>query len=192
MARQLSELQSLPFHQIIGAPILAIVEGQAQSAQATAEFIERVGFKQKEDGEEEEIGDLRMVTFTYQKPDIDGEQKTYKLELPLLSIVPIPSIEVKEAEMEFNIKVADVQTFDVQSKFGDAEAETADWYSKKKVEFRASMGSMTASEGRKTDIQMNVKMKLEQGELPIGVQQLFRVMEQTINSEEQGSQIDAP
>lgn len=185
MARQLSELQSLPFHQIIGAPLLAIVEGQAQSAQATAEFIERVGFKEKEGGDENEIGDLRMVTFSYQKPDVNGELKTYKLELPLLSIVPIPSIEVKEAEMEFNIKVADIQSFDVQSKVGQEGVESGDWYSKKKVEFRATMGNMSSLENRKTDIQMNVKMKLERGELPIGVQQLFRIMEQSITSIEQ-------
>ena len=47
MARQISELQSLPFHQIIGAPLLALVQGQAQAAQATAEFIDRIGFKKK-------------------------------------------------------------------------------------------------------------------------------------------------
>lgn len=183
--RQLSELQSLPFHQIIGAPLLAIVEGQAQAAQATAEFIERVGFKPKEDGEENEIGDLRMVSFSYQKPDFDGEMKTYKLELPLLSIVPIPSIEVKEAEMEFNIKVTDTQNVKIQSQIGEEEAESGHYLSKNRVEFRATMGKMDSSESRNTDIQMKVKMKVERGDLPVGVQQLFRVMEQSINSVEQ-------
>lgn len=188
MARQLSELQSIPLHQIVGAPLLAIVEGQAQSAQATAEFIERVGFNPKEGAAENEIGDLRMVTFTFQKPNVDGELQTYKMELPLLSLVPIPSIEVKEADLEFNIKIADTQTTQVRSQLADGETGGDDWFSRNRVEFRATMGKMDASESRKTDIQMKVKMKLERGDVPAGVQQLFQVMDQSVNSIEQKDQ----
>ncbi|MDX2361876.1 MAG: DUF2589 domain-containing protein [Crocinitomicaceae bacterium] len=184
MARQLSELQSLPFHQIIGAPLTAIVEGQAQAAQATAEFIERVGFIQPEDGSNGEIGKLRMVSFSYSKTDMEGELKQYKLEIPLLSMVPIPSIEVKEAELEFNIKVADVQKVQGQTQVSDSSAQPGDWMAKERIELRTTMGKMQNSESRKTDIQMNVKIKLQQADIPEGVQHLFRVMGQTINSEE--------
>lgn len=184
MARQLSELQSLPFHQIIGAPLTAIVEGQAQAAQATAEFIERVGFSQQGEEGSGEIGKLKMVSFSYNKPDVNGELKEYKLEIPLLSMVPIPSIEVKEAELEFNIKVADVQTIQGQTQLADSNAVAGDWMSKERIELRTTMGKMQTSEHRNVDVQMNVKLKLQQADLPEGVQHLFRIMDQTINSEE--------
>jgi len=184
MARQLSELQSLPFHQIIGAPLTAIVEGQAQAAQATAEFIERVGFVQQGDGQAGEVGKLKMVSFSYSKPDVDGEMKEYRLEIPLLSMVPIPSIEVKEAELEFNIKVADVQTVQGQTQLSDDNAPSGNWMARDRIELRTTMGKMQTSEGRNTDIQMNIKMKLQQADIPEGVQHLFRVMDQAINSEE--------
>ncbi|MEQ8243960.1 DUF2589 domain-containing protein [Fulvivirga sp.] len=184
MARQLSELQSLPFHQIIGAPLTAIVEGQAQAAQATAEFIERIGFAQPTEGQTGEIGKLRMISFSYSKPDVNGEMKEYRLEIPLLSMVPIPSIEVKEAELEFNIKVADVQKVQRQTQLADSNAEVGNWAAKEGIELRTTMGKMSGSESRNVDIQMNVKMKLQQADIPEGVQHLFRVMDQTINSEE--------
>ena len=184
MARQLSELQSLPFHQIIGAPLTAIVEGQAQAAQATAEFIERVGFVQEGDGSNGEVGKLKMVSFSYTKPDVDGIMKEHKLEIPLLSMVPIPSIEVKEADLEFNIKVADVQSVQGRTQLSDDHAEPGDWMSKDRIELRTTMGKMQTTEGRNTDIQMNIKMKLQQADIPEGVQHLFRVMGQAINSKE--------
>ena len=184
MARQLSELQSLPFHQIIGAPLTAIVAGQAQAAQATAEFIERVGFERSADGKTGEIGKLKMVTFSYKKPDVNGDLKEYVLEIPLLSMVPIPSIEVKEAELEFNIKVTDVQTVQGQTQVSDTNAPAGDWMSTERIELRTTMGKMQTSENRNVDIQMNVKMKLQRSDIPDGIQHLFRVMDQTINSNE--------
>ena len=189
MARQISEMQSLPFHQIIGAPLLAIVQGQAQASQATAEFIERIGFKTKTGGDsetarEDDLGDLRMVTFSYQKPDADGNPVLFKVEIPLLSLVPIPAIQIRDADLEFNVKITDIQTSQSKTSLRSPEAEAGDWLSKGRVEFRAAMGKMeiATAEQRTVDLQMKVKLRVEQADITAGLSFLFRLMDQSISS----------
>lgn len=182
MARQISEIQSLPFYQIIGAPLMAVVQGQTQAAQATAEFIERVGF---EPGENKEgIGSLRMVVFTYQKPGPDGTSLTYKAEVPILSLVPIPSIQVKRADFEFNVKITDVQVSDTKIAMASQAAESGDWLSNGRTEFRATMGKMmsSASEQQTLDLQMKVTIRAEQADITAGMAHLFRIFDQSISS----------
>ncbi len=183
MARQISEIQSLPFHQIIGAPLLAIVQGQAQASQATAEFIDRVGFKPKS-ANEDDLGDLRMVTFSYQKRDAEGNLDTYKIEIPLLSLVPIPAIQIRDADLEFNVKITDILTSDTKTSLSAPDAEAGDWLSKGRVEFRAAMGKMeiATAERRTIDLQMKVKLRVEQADIPAGLSFLFRLMDQSISS----------
>lgn len=214
MARKISEIQSLPFYQIIGAPLLALVQGQAQAAQATAEFIEQVGFgkprqetgsdvesttsgsgdeagstvesqsNDSNDSEESsELGKLRMARFTYRKPGDMGELVEYQAEVPILSLVPIPSIEIKEADLEFFIKVTDIQTETIKTAVSGQDTELAEWLAQGRVGFRAAMGKMetTTAGERRTDLQMRVHMKVGQSDIPVGMEHLFRFMDQSIS-----------
>jgi hypothetical protein len=184
MARQISEIQSLPFYQIIGAPLLALVQGEAQACQATAEFIERIGFTpQPPDAETSGLGALRMVAFRFQKPDADGTIRPFEAQVPLLSLVPIPAIQIKDADLEFNVKVTDIQTSETQTPANSADPVVGDWLSRGRVEFRATMSKLeTSSSNRTSDLQMKVKLRVEQADTPVGLAYLFRLMDQTINS----------
>ena len=189
MARQISEIQSLPFYQILGAPLLAMVQGQAQASQATAEFVERIGFAgAAAEGEEpappDDLGEIRMVTFSYQKPDATGSPRTFRIQLPLLSLVPIPALQIKDADLEFNVKITDIQTTDTKTALSSRDAEAGDWLAQGRVEFRAAMGQMETSSStqRSTDLQMKVKLRVEQADITVGQSFLFRLMDQAIKS----------
>ena len=194
MARQISEVQSLPFHQLVGAPLLALVEGQAQAAQATVEFIQRVGFLPVEtnDGQladaeapESNMGALRMAQFSYQRTDDDGQLQTMNVQVPVLSLVPIPAIQIKEAELEFYIKIADIRRemgHSIASASGD---DPEDWASSNKVGFRASIGRMQTSTNsqQSTELQMHVKMKVEQADVPEGLLRLLAALDKGFSSQ---------
>jgi hypothetical protein len=81
---------------LIGALIRDVVEADGMAAQATADFIQSVGFDK---------GALRMVQFTYEHPDQSGVMKKYVVSVPLLTIVPIPLLGVEEAELSFTTTV---------------------------------------------------------------------------------------
>ena len=77
-----SSLQSLPFGNIIGGPLVACVEAQAQAARTSWEFIQNV--RLYADGEEKKTVN---VSFQFIK---DGRMA--QITVPLLTIVPIPYI----------------------------------------------------------------------------------------------------
>lgn len=93
----------LSLTQILGSVLGAVVEAQSDSAQATLDFIDRIGFSGG-------VGDLpkqlRTVAFTYTKLDAEGAPASFGVELPLLGLVQIPTIAVKSAKIDFNYQVA--------------------------------------------------------------------------------------
>ena len=110
MPRPGQELASIDFESMLGGPLVAVVNAQAQSAMATVNFIKEVGFKQP-DETEDAGGDTSTqepiyVTFKYPKelspydpgdPDADppvpptpAVYQTQELTVPILTLLPIP------------------------------------------------------------------------------------------------------
>ncbi|EDU4886667.1 DUF2589 domain-containing protein [Salmonella enterica] len=98
-----NQFNGLPINSLIGAPLMASCEAQEMMAKSTADFIRRVGFK----------GDyVRNVKFQYTQktPEKDGNTVTIKnkemeINVPLLSIVNIPSLLVKKVDITFDMEV---------------------------------------------------------------------------------------
>src|SRR5439155_11165165 len=104
MANGVKDIRSLLLFEIIGAPLVAIVQAQIQAARATVEFIEKVGFitEGEHKASELDIGSLRMAEFRYSKLDENGKTAEFVAKIPVLSLVPIPGIQVKNAKISFN------------------------------------------------------------------------------------------
>ena len=88
----MSALQALPFGTIIGGPLQACVEAQTNAAQATWKFIRDVGLTEGENGEKK----ATYVSFVYRK---NGRDAT--LNVPLLTIVPIPYLAIRDIDIAF-------------------------------------------------------------------------------------------
>ncbi|HXH41878.1 MAG TPA: DUF2589 domain-containing protein, partial [Thermoanaerobaculia bacterium] len=69
MANPGQELSSINFSNMIGSPLRAVIEAQAEAALSTVNFIKAVGFKQgsSSDPEAGNTGDPIYVTFKYPK-----------------------------------------------------------------------------------------------------------------------------
>lgn len=87
------QLSSIPFGALIGGPLNAAVEAQAQAAKTSIDFIQTVGFNNN--------GEAKSVVFTYEK---DGN--IVKLIVPILSIVPIPYIRVEDLTIAFKANIS--------------------------------------------------------------------------------------
>ena len=92
-----SELSGLDFDNIIGGPLTAVIEAQAQAAETSIGFINDIGL-QYDEGELKPV----MATFSYFKDsqDVEGNinRRKHRLQVPVLAIVPIlkfdmPSID---------------------------------------------------------------------------------------------------
>lgn len=139
-SRATQELQSIPFRHLIGAPLTAIVQAQAQAAQTTIEFIERVGFT-PDASDPTKLGRTPTVKFEYNKVSENGTLKDASLEMPVLSIVPIPFIRIESTEINFTANITETETIDVKTSTAvgaETKAAYSSWLSPVRVEFRAN------------------------------------------------------
>jgi hypothetical protein len=109
MADEITGIRSMALGELLGAAMVAVVQADALAARATLEFVETVGFRAGAlDGEGDESASpesLRMAAFRYRKQDETGQVAEFVAEVPILSLVSIPALQVKEAKFAFIAKI---------------------------------------------------------------------------------------
>ncbi|GMQ28706.1 DUF2589 domain-containing protein [Algoriphagus confluentis] len=165
---------------LLGAPLAAVVQAEAIAAKATAEFIQEVGFSKTSTSSEEDFGEVRNIIFSYQKVEADGSSKTAKIAVPLLTIIPIPSLKVAEAEIEFDLALSQPDQSasvpksggSIGNKFiGDTSALRLKGIFGKKPTPNQPNTTQAATAN------MNVKIRLAQAEPAIGMVQLLNILD---------------
>lgn len=195
MPRAVQELRQIPFGYLIGAPLKAAVEAQALAARTTVEFIEKVGFLEKDDDlgslfneldKHADGGDVRNVTFKYKRLGEDGEERSVELAVPFLSIVPIPSLRIDEMTIDFTAKLNDTIQSTTKSNFKfatDAKGKFKTWWSPVTLETRTSMSYEKTRETTSRFVReyvMNINVRVVQEEIPAGLERVLDILEQTI------------
>jgi hypothetical protein len=82
-----SEISSIDFGAMIGGPLTAVINAQAQAAMTTVNFINSVGFHK-------ENRSVVNVDFMYSSTDENGTDVPKRLTVPFLAMLPIPNLEV--------------------------------------------------------------------------------------------------
>jgi hypothetical protein len=83
MATPGQELASIDFHNLIGGPLVAVVNAQSQAAMATVNFVKQVGFNKlpiKKKFKQQETLDPIYVTFKYPKEVVPFQPATKKVD----------------------------------------------------------------------------------------------------------------
>ena len=178
-------LQSLPFGTLIGGPLAACVEAQAKAAKSSWEFIRDVGLTDTEDGGKKAI----YVNFEYRK---DGRSVT--LSLPLLTIVPIPYMAIREIDIAFKARIsAAASSSKTEHKSLAVEAGMTSkvgfnaLVASGSVEMSTSLSSKkdsTASRHSKYSVEytMDVSVKAGQDDMPAGMAKVLEMLNSSIDS----------
>jgi uncharacterized protein DUF2589 len=163
---------SLPYHQLIGLPLVAMIEAEALAARASAEFLETVGFIKSKNEKDDSFGRLRTISFTYRKQDVNDKEVVEEIELPLMSLLPIPLLQIKDATLEFSLKLTDVSQED--RKIKDKE---------KKIALKGTYSTDKSTSGKTTsECDLKVKINVAQSDIPVGLSKLFQVFDIGFNS----------
>lgn len=133
------ELSSIDFASMLGGPLTAVINAQAQAAMSTVNFIKEVGFHKP--AQEQVAGgntatmEPIYVTFKYPKeiapyqPRIPAQAadpannvparaevaavpavyQTQELSVPILTMLPIPFIRIDSTTIDFNAKINSVE-----------------------------------------------------------------------------------
>lgn len=108
------QFRGLPMGDLVGAPLMAACEAQVRLAQATSDFIRTVGFVESADESGNTISQTRTSSFNFSRPvqNADGVwvDEAVELNVPLLSIVKIPSLSVETVDITFDMEVKTAAT----------------------------------------------------------------------------------
>jgi hypothetical protein len=216
MAVRPTDPEALHLYQLIGAPLLAVIQAEAQAAQVSADFITRVGFEKapapslppptaqgtqpagqpaapaaapsgmallQEGGD---LGALRVAEFRIDRYAGDGTPLPYVARVPVLSLYPIPLMQVKHAEFDFDIRVLSrVPLEDPRPDHQDQQATpqaSTDYLSKDRVELKGFLASSRGGAGGQatTDASIKIRVRMEQSDMPAGLIHLMKVMDESV------------
>lgn len=194
MQSDITELRDLPLEQLISAPLIAVIKGQAQSALTTAKFIEEIGFKRNTDDDSffdtaENVAkndyDVRVA-----KLHVDANGKVTDVDLPFISMFNIPCFEISSFDWSFNVKLKSMETF--SAKFATSTAVTATHTSdfglniKNILKFNSSMRVEATTKtdfesrfkaGREQEYTLSINIKGNSAPLPKGIETLLSIAE---------------
>jgi hypothetical protein len=201
------ELASIDFESLLGGPLVAVVNAQAQSAVATVNFIKEVGFKKPSSeetaGEDTATEEPIYVSFKYPKeisPYVPADATTspptpaqnavyeeHELKVPILTMLPIPYIRMDETTVDFNAKINSVEyrKTDTRLKIDSSLEAKAGWlWGSAKLKVAASYQRNT-QQGNKVNrtYSMAVHIKAVQDEMPEGMERLLGILEGAISSQ---------
>jgi hypothetical protein len=179
-------LASLDFSSLIGGPLIAAVNASAQSAMATAEYIQSVAFQPLADGSS--TYEVKSVSFNYTWPATDGQTPlTKKVTVPLLSILPIPYLRVDSLDIEFKAQIDSVQTventntFDTKSTVSGGTGSFLNMF--ESVNFSVSVSDQnvnTATSKQTSSYSMDVRVHAGVDAIPAGMQKVLDIFDSII------------
>ncbi len=198
--------KELELAELFAMPLLSLIDADVYAAESFAEFINDFGFEPPETTEalptkkQESFGKLRMVTFNYDRVLSDGKLHTFKVQIPWLSLVPLPNLTIKQAKVSFAVQMLSAMGGDdgvpltkaVNAPPPSVEGSAAPPLlegteggmkrsDKRKIKTQARIGRATEGQS-KLAMQLDVDVTIERSDLPAGMASLLNVMSNAVDN----------
>lgn len=187
-------LSAIPFGNIIGGPLTACIDAQALAAQTTWQFIQNVGLNT-----DPKTGEKKAVTVAFQ---FMRDGKMAQLNVPLLTIVPIPYIAIQTIDISFKANIsASSSSSSMESKSEDVSAGINGSASlnlglfKVNAGFNASYSSKKDSKATQdsqysVEYTMDVAVHAGQDGMPAGLAKVLEILGNSLNVSDPGGALD--
>ena len=164
-----SQFTGLPIEDLIVSPIVGMAKGQAKLNDVTWKYISEVAFVTDKDG----ATTARSLDVQMQRAVTDtktGEKtiKTLYSKVPMLPLVPLPSLAITSADIEFTmeVKTSEINKDSTDSSASiSAEASGGFWGMKFSVNMSGSVATHKENT-RSTDNSAKYEVKVHAEQLP--------------------------
>lgn len=178
-----NDIRSLQLYELISAPLVAMIRADAEAAKATVDFIESVGFVSDDKaGTESSASRLRMAEFRYKKLDENNEVAEFVASVPLLSLVPIPAFQIKQAKVTLSAQITEVVAQKSRASLSPAAGTSVAVLRPTDLKVLTKPVATSTSNGQETKGNYHLQMEIQMGQadLPIGMEKLFNMMDQAV------------
>lgn len=180
--------QVMELKQLIAGPLVATIDADSLSARRYLDYLFEIAFESY-DRKTGKTGKLRMLTFSYNNSDVDGNRKQ-QVSIPMLTLVPLPLLQVKEAEFDFDIKILDAVMEKQEETFSLEDGKASTPETGEGFTMRASLaakqgeGSSSSSAQQGLSANMKVHVKMQQADMPGGLANLLHLTANNLQMEE--------
>lgn len=150
-----SALNPIPFGNIIGGPLAACVQAQAEAAQTTLNYIR--GFTMTESHLDVEGAEPITVSFSFIMEGVPT-----RMTVPLMTIVPIPYMRIEHVDLSFTADITACDNEKMEAKFAsegyqgvEEDEKSVSMQSKMGVHVRASTGDIPSGMAKMLDFFAN-------------------------------------
>lgn len=189
--------QVMELKDLISGPLVATVDADTISARRYLSYLCELAFESY-DHQTGKAGPLRMLEFTYQTSSMEG-QHMQKVSIPMLTLVPLPLLQVQEADFDFDIQIVDALQADKNSTFSlnnptENAVEQGCTEKSEGLKLRVTMapqsGSSTAKSNSSMTANMKVSVKMRQADMPGGLTKLLHLTTSNALSAEEDEPTD--
>lgn len=191
--------------QLFAAPLRALIGADALASREFAAFLGKYGFvRQMErsvaatdggeatdggasaqptlrEGEDDDLGELRMVSFRIPQAASDGGIRWARVEVPVLSLIPLPLLQVEDADVKFAIRIVEVRKHQGGNTslelLRDAEDDEPPW-----LEWRAMLADRQLDSPNRSEVapQLNANVqahvRMRRADIPPGIATLLGLL----------------
>lgn len=172
--------QVMELQQLIAGPLVSTIEADTLSSRRYLEMLQLIAFEDVTEGDRN-IRRLRTLKFAYQETNVNGYRNKV-VSIPLVTLLPLPLLQIKEADFDFDINILDavssgtVESFD----YGEGKIEQNN-ENRRPFRLRASLapksgsGSYSDKSEQQLSANMKVHVKMHQADMPAGLSNLLRL-----------------
>lgn len=167
----------MSLQQLISAPLVATIDADAMSAERYMKHFMSLAFESYNpvDGS---TGALRLISFNFTDSDASGGAEK-KVSVPLVSLVTLPLLQIKQADFDFDINIIDAVAAAPNEHFFLNRGEVESPRGKERDEglnFRASLAPQSGR-GASSSLQANMKIhvSMQQADMPSGLSQFLQL-----------------
>jgi hypothetical protein len=172
-------IQAMGLGDLLSMPLEALIEADAAAACATTEMIREYGFEREPDDPPDALGRLRMLRFSYDELDAEGERIRRFVEVPLITLMALPLLNIKDARLEFSVDIfGAMKTETAPLPTATRQARTAAPREERRTllaQFSTAGPAAARTTATRASADLDLTVTLEQGDLPAGVSHLLRL-----------------
>lgn len=151
---------AIPYAEVIGSPLSAMIDAQIKASNSMARFVMDVGFQKDENG----VNQAVSVDFQHKVKRSDGSEVVEVITLPLITIVPIPNMQISEGKITLDVEISSSAEFKDNMEAG-GEIEGKIGWGPFSVSLKAK-ASYSRENTRKTDTRAKQHVELTVGQCP--------------------------
>ena len=151
---------AIPYSEVIGSPLSAMIEAQEKASNAMARFIMSVGFSEK-DG----VKHATSVDFQHSVKRSDGTEEIETITMPLITVIPVPNMQIIDGKISLDVEISSSAEFKENIEAG-GELEGQVGWGPFSVSLKAK-ASYSKENTRKTDTRAKQHIELNVGQCPL-------------------------